>query len=416
MKNVLIVTQHFPPINNVAARRFGWMSAYFEDFGWRPYVLTTVSEGPLSVPIPEEHCIRLFRHPHRNKKMNSSKSMSAARNRYSSISSLVPNNIRLRSFDNTVLNWYLPILNELDWIIDKFPKPDLVIGSYSPSASLLLARKISIKTNTPWIADFRDLGALRNLSSNTLLKWIDSKVEKCILSRASGITTVSNNLNKLLSEKYQISTRTIYNGYNSCYKHNSNETYLKQNYNNYIHYAGTIYSHQLPSIKLLFEVLSEYPDINLMFRSLGPDSLNEEVIKFANQFNIANQFTLLPPVEPDLIEEEQDAAILNLVFEELDKSSTWGAGTLTGKFLKLLPVNKPILSICRPDNEMADILAYTDKGRVCSTKDEIIDFLTFIREHPSSFSGIMKNINDYSTRMQALKLCDFMTELSNHSE
>ena len=46
MKKVLIVSYFFPPLNIIAAKRYGTMSKYFIKNGYEPYVLTTtVKEG-----------------------------------------------------------------------------------------------------------------------------------------------------------------------------------------------------------------------------------------------------------------------------------------------------------------------------------------------------------------------------------
>ena len=59
MKKVLIISYHFPPVNNIASRRFGEMVSFMPNFGWEPFVLTTKSKGTLPVLIPEKKIIRI---------------------------------------------------------------------------------------------------------------------------------------------------------------------------------------------------------------------------------------------------------------------------------------------------------------------------------------------------------------------
>jgi len=51
MKKVLIVSYYFPPIEVIAAKRFGTMCKYFEENGYKPYVLTTKIDGNLGVDV-----------------------------------------------------------------------------------------------------------------------------------------------------------------------------------------------------------------------------------------------------------------------------------------------------------------------------------------------------------------------------
>ena len=45
MKKVLIVSSHFPPLNSMAAKRYGYMCKYMEENGFIPYVLTKRERG-----------------------------------------------------------------------------------------------------------------------------------------------------------------------------------------------------------------------------------------------------------------------------------------------------------------------------------------------------------------------------------
>ena len=62
-KNVLIVSYFFPPFNIIAAMRFGEMVSHMEEFGWRCWVVTTNSSGPLPVTISEKQVLRIGEQP-----------------------------------------------------------------------------------------------------------------------------------------------------------------------------------------------------------------------------------------------------------------------------------------------------------------------------------------------------------------
>ena len=49
MKNVLIISYFFPPFNSSASRRYGQMTPYMEEFGWRGYALDRMQTGANAV-------------------------------------------------------------------------------------------------------------------------------------------------------------------------------------------------------------------------------------------------------------------------------------------------------------------------------------------------------------------------------
>ena len=67
MKKLLIVSAHFPPLNTMASKRYGYMCKYMEKYGFEPYILTTRPRGggylnsklDLEVPLSEERIIRI---------------------------------------------------------------------------------------------------------------------------------------------------------------------------------------------------------------------------------------------------------------------------------------------------------------------------------------------------------------------
>lgn len=45
MKKLLIISSHFPPLNTMAAKRYGYMCKYMKKNGYDPYIITTRSRG-----------------------------------------------------------------------------------------------------------------------------------------------------------------------------------------------------------------------------------------------------------------------------------------------------------------------------------------------------------------------------------
>ena len=92
-------------------------------------------------------------------------------------------------------------------------KPDIIVGSYSPPAMFLIAKKLARRFNVPWIADYRDIWIeLFDRSLGTRLKY---SIQRRRLRTAAGITAASEGVVDALRE--QLSPldkpiRLIYNG------------------------------------------------------------------------------------------------------------------------------------------------------------------------------------------------------------
>lgn len=397
------------------------MCQYFEEFGWKPYILTTESKGTLATTVPDVQIIRIGKHPQKDSRIEGKRVRANSEQGRSLKSKLSSFDIeifkwRLRSFDHTMLGWNKLVSKKMDQILGSMPAPDAVIGSYSPSASLAIASKIASKQKIPWVADFRDLGALSIRESNRKIQWLDKMVERRMLKSASAITTVSQNYRDEFQKVYQIRTETIYNGFHPKY-HEPVKDHLtlpadQQIKSSYIFHAGRLYPHRMPGFKILLEALKEVQNLKLYFRSLGPVSLEQELREYADTIGVSDQLIIREPEAPDTIEAENRNATAALVVESLDMSINVERGFLSGKLLQLLPGEVPILSVCRPDNEMKAILKQTGKGSVCSTVEEIKLFLNSIQRKEVQFTLNDKKIEEYSTKRQAEKFCNLLTEIS----
>lgn len=68
MKKILIVSYYFPPLNLIAAKRYGTMCKYFEEYGFEPYIITTKHDRAfiewnvrfdLKLPVSQKQIIQL---------------------------------------------------------------------------------------------------------------------------------------------------------------------------------------------------------------------------------------------------------------------------------------------------------------------------------------------------------------------
>ncbi len=318
MKNVLIISQYFPPVNHIAARRFGYMVGYMEEFGWKPWVVTQPGIGDLSVSIPEEQIVRI---PTASDQV---RSKPTGPRLWRGI------HYRIQVF---ATSWYWSVRSSRQ-LIDSFPTPDIIIASYGPTSALWIGRYFANRYRAPWIADFRDLGALRKASGTRLGKEIDSYTERAALDSASAMTTVGTTLYEMLRSAYDKPAQKVYNGYmftgdQICVNKTEPPATATPDY---IYYAGTVYMHQLPALRIVFDVLAGLPDVKLRMRLLGVPRAVKQITDRAREPQFHDRVDLREPTSAASALTEANSAFCNLVLGDLSVRPDRTQGHVTGKF------------------------------------------------------------------------------------
>lgn len=402
LKKVLIINPYFPPLTSIASRRFGDMVKYMEENGWSPTVVTINSQGTLKVNIREEQVIRVGQ-------FNQSKESHNKAEKIFIVSSLKKHAsflFNLRTVDRFLFTWYKQVMNN-EKVLEAAQKTDLILGSFGPSASLIVAKELAAKFDKKWVADFRDLGALYNEGTEKIPRFIDRQVEKRIIKSASAMTTVSKGLAEELEKTYKKPCTVVYNGWEkniSTDKLENEEVQLPLIPRQYIYYAGTIYTHQLSAFKMVIQALGT--ETKLIIRTLGLKE-NEEILKeFSKEIGLEEKVIILPPSNPEVIKLEANAALLNLVVEDMDIAFEWKKGVLTGKLFDLMSYNPPILAVAAPKSEIKEIVEATKKGYFTSTVES-----TKIAIQSAVDFDQQIEIDEFSKKKQTEKLCLLFNEI-----
>lgn len=404
MKKILIITYSFPPLNNIASRRFAELIPSLEADDYEIHILTTNSNGDLVVPLPEKNIKRIGSHTQSTLKVKNSED---------SFITLIRRDLGFlcRSFDSSIKLTYHQLTNSALISYYRNLNIDLIIASFGPSASLWTGRLFSILLKKPWIADFRDLGALHIEESykNPIMKRIDKLIEKKIIATTSAITTVSQALAEELQSNYKKPTYVIYNGwYINTNTKNDTLQFDSMIDSNTIYYAGRFYKHQLESLFILLNAIKS-TNYKLVIRSLGPENLENELIAFSNSINCSNNLVILPPAKSSIIEIEQTHSLINLVIEDLCKKEKSKRGVLTGKFLRLLTEKPAILAIARDDSEIGVILNETQKGKLLTNPDDIALFINQIKCGENDMPNQVA-IQKFSKNAQAKRLAEIISK------
>lgn len=403
MKKVLIISYAFPPVNDIASRRYGEMVPFFKGLGWEPYVLTTKSSGDLEHKINERQVYRIGVHPGskdgRKNNVGFYNWMSLWRRKLG---------FNFRVFDSSLFKWSGQVLESPDFIHQVSNEGiDVILASYGPSSALRVGEKLGRILGVPVVYDFRDLAALHESNSfkqNRVSKIVDRFFERYYLRAAAGFVTVSNGLAERIYLKYKKDVHVVYNGINTYNPCEGGAARLPSN-KSYLYYAGRFYDHRLKSIYLLIDVLN-YFDYELVIRSLGPVELEKKIINYAAAVGAGHKLKLLGKANADVVDFESRNAFVNLVFEDLDKSFKSLRGVLTGKFLQLLAYEAPVLAIARDDSEIGEILEDTAKGALASSPDEVYNFIMSLDDY--SVVQDRSKINKYTKEEQARSLISYL--------
>ncbi|MCM1237688.1 MAG: hypothetical protein NC489_47095 [Ruminococcus flavefaciens] len=408
MKKVLIVSYYFPPVEVIAAKRFGTMCKYFEENGYKPYVLTTKPYGnwgvdagmKLELPIDKEQIIRI----------GTNRTNGAIENTPAKylVNFLVRHKYSSRTISAIEIGWYEKVKNNID--LTKLCDIDIIIATYPTMGALYIANYLSRKLKCSYIADIRDLisdySEMEQGFKRTNL--LDRMIESYILGKADGIVTVTSGFRDILKPRYpNRKFCVVYNGWDSQKKEVGGTGDEK-----YLYYAGSLYFHRLESCILLIRCIVKLNDgkkekVKLVIRSVGPEKLDRQLRHIVQQNGVQDDVSVLDAADESIVREEQERAYINVVFGTIHEEDSALMTTVPGKVYELLNTQPPILAIAPRRSEMEKVLHYTNKGMATIAEDEMI---SFIEGGCESYRG-NKNIYYFTRKKQAQRLCRFMDKV-----
>ena len=400
MKKVLIISNFFPPLNNIAAKRYGIMCKYFEKNGYIPYIIAGAanscylgSKHDLEVPVPEKNIIRV----NVEGKNIKSKGVKLLFDFWDKTK------FRARIIDSRDVLWYENVIENID--LNKFKDIDIVIGTYGIAGNLYIAKYIAGKLGCPYIADLRDFISDFHVMPDGYKHFyqLDYIAERYFLSSADGIVTISPGQKKIIQRRYpDKKVVTIFNGWEGDSIENTCDIQEK-----YIYYAGSMYEHRNVGLKLLIKALkkvNEKENIKMIIRSIGPKALDRKAKKIIKQMGMEHCVRILPAATDDIVKAERSRSYINIVLSSVDEVRPEMQSILPGKTYEFMREKVPILAITSPKSDLARLLSYTDKGLGTTAVDEMVKF---ILNANGNFAG-NRNVEKFSREKQASRLCKYM--------
>jgi len=396
VRNLLLFTYYFPPDDGIGSQRFGKMCRHMEDFGWRPHVVCPHSEGHSAHGLPEDRVIRIGRQDPAANKGGARKSVREA-NPLARLLYRVGKRLRvdLRAIDASVVTWAREVRSHWPEIRDRLPPVDCVLSTYGPTAPHWLARRYAKELTVPWVADYRDPCSLFPLGRSVLIRTLDRWLERYLLRGADSFVLVTDTWREMMTSVFGLEGTTVFNGWDpSEVPDHDGET------EDYLYYGGRLYPNQLSSVSVLLTALAKRVDQRLVFLSMGPADLEAWLRTECDRMGIADRVSIRPPVAPEVAASLAARARATVAFQGMT-SAQWSRGWLPGKLMQQIGLAPPVLCIAHPDSEIGAVLARTGKGRLCSTPEEVVAFLS----SPASEAGDADGIDFFSRRNQAARLC-----------
>jgi glycosyltransferase involved in cell wall biosynthesis len=294
---------------------------------------------------------------------------------------------------------------------------DAIWSTSFPLTAHMVASRLKLAANRPWIADFRDIWTDGGATgcTDTLRKRLDRVIQSKLLTHADAIVTVSHTLAEELRRitRGQKRVEVIRNGFDSA----DFEGVLRVQPGKWTTtFVGSYYNFYDPSpffaaLQRLIGSgrISKY-DTRVVF--VGESHTDLESIAKRYDVSDVTYFTGLIP-NREAMAYEVSASILLFMLHGAGASP----GHITGKLFEYLGARRPILGIVSPEFEAAHIIKESGAG-VAVGADDTEGIERFLLDSYARFkSGTDElstngDLSMYERRHTAEQLADLMTELT----
>jgi glycosyltransferase involved in cell wall biosynthesis len=399
MKNLLLITDHFPPEQSGAVGRTYSLYKYLPQFGYNVIVITIAIYGKLN----NEKNIYRFDSIYDWKKQGyfSRKAI------YKYISKLI--GLFYINYDRY---WEKVIYRNIDRICQT--KIDFIYSTYPHSASLFIGYHLSKKYNIPLITEFRDGFLFEPLEKLNIIERYSRKCfEKKIILHSTVVITIGKNLTNYYKNRYPASSvYTVYNGYNEDefqFMRNMKEKMSDKKI--LIAYFGQFNQSKkrdiIPLINALkkLKIDKKIKSSNFELSLMGNYTIPEK--KLIDKYKLNDIIKIYESV-PKLVGLKKIAGMYHFVLLYGIKAES---SIISSKIFEYLKLNKPIIGICK-GNESEEIIYQTQTGEVADfDQDSIYNIFNKFLNKQYKFNPNTEEIKRFDRREQAKKIAHILNSL-----
>lgn len=428
-KKVLIFTYYWPPAGGAGVQRWLKFTKYLHDFNIEPIIIT-VDEKQASYAQIDDSLNLEIKEIQRIIKTNSFEPL----NIFSFFAGKknVPYagfaNVNKKTTMQTISrfirgNFFIPdprkgwnkyALKEADTLI-KEENIDTIITTGPPHSTHLIGRKLKKKYGLKWICDMRDpwtdIYYYKDLLHIPLVKKLDAKLEKKVLSECDKIITVSSGLKDIFVNKSEeINADKIHiipNGYDECdFKTNDRNKNNKLT----VAYVGTMAEIYEPGPFFDAFERSLQNGIPLELKLVG--KVSPPILEELRNRSCSKEVNIVGQVaHEEAIRHMQSADILLLLIP----NTTDSKGILTGKFFEYLAAKRPIIAHGPKNGDIDKILKHTMSGELFDFNDTggmINKIESIYKEYfLQNYSFQSRNIESYSRQNLSHELSKVILKL-----
>ena len=410
MKRVLIITYYWPPSGGSGVQRWLKFAKYLPQFNWEPIIYTPLNpdvnslDKSLSKDVSENLIIlkkkiwepygfykallgKGNKHASGEEKANTNiKANIIADSSKTSLFHKISLFIRGNFFiPDPRCFWIKPSVKYLSkWLEEN--KVDAIVSTGPPHSMHLIAKRLSKKTNIPWIADFRDpwteIFYFKHLKLTSFANKKHKRLEQSVLDNASKVIVVSKKMQKEFEKRTSTPIEVITNGFDPDDFSSKIDTLPKEGEIKFwqapidtdkdyftLTHTGIFVDNGNPNYlwSVLKEKCAEDPLFKEQLRIRLIGQVDDTVLKCIIDANLEDNLInmgYMPHNKAILYQKSAWALLL-----PLRKEPEAGA-ILTGKFFEYLASGRKILAFGPIDGDLALALKETQSGNIVDFQDK----------------------------------------------
>ena len=314
--------------------------------------------------------------------------------------------------------WINPSVRYLKKYLKEHPV-DIIISTGPPQSMHLIARKVSLATGIPWIADFRDPWTKIFYFKHLMLsRWAERKhhkLEQSVLDDATAIVAVSPLVQKDFAQMTDTPVHLVTNGYDESDYMTPVEPDGKFN----VVHTGLLTADGNPVAlwDILGEKCREDKEFAENFHLTLAGKTDAKVLESIKAAGLETYLTDLGYINHDkAVQEQRKASILILPIREEPETKA----ILPGKLFEYLAAQRPILGVGTREGAMATVLQETGAGKIFDWTDKA-DIRSYIDRCWESFlNGTLKteaaDIQRFSRRSTAKQMAALFEHLTKDNK
>jgi len=384
----LFISYFFPPVGGVGTIRAVKFIRYLEEYGWRVVVIAVKEpayafyDESLFEQIPDSTIVYRTQAIQPTAAYFRKKREQAAQADTGTAASRHGLKTLIRHLGRTVVQAFLLPDDKVGWIpfavrqgtqaIERHDI-DVIFSSGPPFTVHLIADRLSRRSGTPWVADFRDPMLEKNpvAQQSAFHRWLFTRWERRWVEKAAHVISVTGRFQNLFTQRHpDIDPErwvVITNGYDEADFAALDTTMDSPTDTFELHYVGSLYRGVVPDLRPLLgavrQLVDAIPDARQQFRLIFTGNIDnhfqEQITQASQQHGIDDMVVMNSSVaHKDALSRMLNACAVMLTLSE-DQQSDFA---IRVKLFEYLRAKKPILALLPPE-AAAKLQAVTNEAK-----------------------------------------------------